>query len=408
MATRQQYLENVKTLSDQLLAIQAPIRILDSIKWPAQWRQKFFDTGMRSLPQADTDYYQSIPLNFDPDAKQQELKQLCQRITRTLGKKDPLAKLLRTTTKQYITVIDLLKHRGLPQFGDYSVKLYGSAQDHLFGDKRSLLEVAEQLCAIFSQPAVNHIAFEQPKLYDAPNAVKLLQQRLNTYFTKGELKVVLSDGIVSDAAAGGDSIKMNNRSRFSERDLRVLEVHEGWVHVGTTLNGRHQPWARQFKRVIAVDVSSTMLDEAKKVNAEFTNIEYQHNISENLERIPSASIDFVFSLIVLQHMPKNRQIKYLQEFCRILSPGGVLAIQTPARCNFRRWKGWIYFLMGNSVLNIVRRIKHGANGVMEVHTLSKQTVLDVLNNKHLQVLSVDQSTAAGIAFEDYMYIARRP
>ena len=34
---------------------------------------------------------------------------------------------------------------------------------------------------------------------------------------------------------------MNARSQFSERDLQVLEVHEGWVHVGTTLNGMNQP-----------------------------------------------------------------------------------------------------------------------------------------------------------------------
>jgi len=48
---------------------------------------------------------------------------------------------------------------------------------------------------------------------------------------------------VSDASAGGDCIKINRRAHFSELDLQVLEVHEGWVHIGTTLNGRQQPWA---------------------------------------------------------------------------------------------------------------------------------------------------------------------
>ena len=42
---------------------------------------------------------------------------------------------------------------------------------------------------------------------------------------------------------GGDYIKLNSHARFSELDLQVLEVHEGWVHVGTTLNGRQQPYA---------------------------------------------------------------------------------------------------------------------------------------------------------------------
>lgn len=265
MSQRQIYLDNLKTLSDQLIAVQTPIRILDSIKWPNQWRQQFFDSDMRWLPKADADYYQTLSLNFDPDAKQEEFRALKKQIKRKLGKQDPLGKLLTTTTEQYIKVIELLKARGKKDFGRFSTELYGSAQDHLFGDKRSLLEVGEQLCSIFSQPAAQHIAFAQPKQYDATESVAILQKRLNRYFTKGELKVILSDGIVSDAAAGGDSIKMNSRSRFSERDLRVLEVHEGWVHVGTTLNGRRQPYASWLSvgspRIAAIQEGLALLME---------------------------------------------------------------------------------------------------------------------------------------------------
>jgi uncharacterized protein (TIGR02421 family) len=54
--------------------------------------------------------------------------------------------------------------------------------------------------------------------------------------------VRLSDGIAADAAAGTDYIKLRDGAFFSERDLRVLEVHEGWVHLGTTINGMNQPW----------------------------------------------------------------------------------------------------------------------------------------------------------------------
>lgn len=265
MQSRQQYLETLKQLSDQLIQIQAPIRILDSIKWPASWREQFFESDMKRLPNADRAYYEKLSLNFDLASKRDELKALKKSIRKRLGKNDALGKILWKTTDQYLTVIDLLKARGTPEFGKISKELYGSAQDHLSGDKRSLLEVGEQLCSIFSQPAAQHIAFSQPKNYDAPTAVKSLQKRLNTYFTDGELKVILSDGIVSDAAAGGDSIKMNSRARFSERDLRVLEVHEGWVHVGTTLNGRNQPYASWLSvgspRIAAIQEGLALLME---------------------------------------------------------------------------------------------------------------------------------------------------
>ncbi len=53
--------------------------------------------------------------------------------------------------------------------------------------------------------------------------------------------VRVSDGIVADAAAGAELIKIRKDALFSERDLKILEVHEGWVHMGSTLNGLQQP-----------------------------------------------------------------------------------------------------------------------------------------------------------------------
>jgi uncharacterized protein (TIGR02421 family) len=73
--------------------------------------------------------------------------------------------------------------------------------------------------------------------------VVILQERLDRVFSAPEdrVHVTVSDGIVADAAAGSDYIKLRKDALFSDRDLRMLEVHEGWVHVGTTLNGRAQP-----------------------------------------------------------------------------------------------------------------------------------------------------------------------
>ena len=243
MHSRQQYLHNLKSLSDRLVAIQNPIRVLDSIKWPAEWRQQFIESGGKQLPKADRDYYQSIPVNFNLDKKRDELRTLLQDVRRLLGLHDALGKILIATIEQYLVLLELVRDRGTKTFGDHSRLLYGSAHDHLSGDKRTLKEIGQQLCSIFSQPAAQHIAFVQPKTYTAEAAVQNLKQRMASYFPNGAIKVILSDGIVSDAAAGGDSIKLNSRAMFSERDLQVLEVHEGWVHVGTTLNGRRQPWA---------------------------------------------------------------------------------------------------------------------------------------------------------------------
>lgn len=69
-----------------------------------------------------------------------------------------------------------------------------------------------------------------------------LQQQLNVSMPGLSVEVMLSDGIISDAAAGSDRIKMNQDVKFSQRELDILEVHEGWIHVGTTQNGLAQPY----------------------------------------------------------------------------------------------------------------------------------------------------------------------
>src|SRR5205085_11368001 len=34
---------------------------------------------------------------------------------------------------------------------------------------------------------------------------------------------------------------IRHKATFTAREVRLLEVHEGWVHLGTTLNGLNQP-----------------------------------------------------------------------------------------------------------------------------------------------------------------------
>lgn len=165
--------------------------------------------------------------------------------------------------------------------------------------------------------------------------------------------------------------------------------------------------ANEFGKVIALDVSSSMLKEAQRINNDITNIEFIHNTPEDLMAIPESSIDFLYSNMALQHVPKKRQVRYIREFCRVLSSRGILAIQTPSKCNLRSWQGWLYLVAGNNILNIIRRIKYGPNGIMEVHALSKNLVLETLAQEDMDIIHVERYDSAGPAFESYMYFARK-
>lgn len=237
------YLERLHGLSTRLVALQKPIRILDAIKWPAALEEQFLTKGGRELPALGADFYQQQALGFNPDVIYQSLKDLKNDVRRQLGYGDSLGHILHATIDQYQIVIELLRHRGTDKFGHFSRLLYGSAQDKIRGDRKTLRQLGERLCHIFSLPAVEHLNRPYASNITSNHAVDILRTRMDHYFGEGEVRVELSDNIVSDASAGGDCIKINRRAHFSELDIQVLEVHEGWVHIGTTLNGRQQPWA---------------------------------------------------------------------------------------------------------------------------------------------------------------------
>ena len=56
-----------------------------------------------------------------------------------------------------------------------------------------------------------------------------------------QFRLKLNRGLTADASAGGATISIRGDARFTDWEIRLLEVHEGWVHLATTLNGRDQP-----------------------------------------------------------------------------------------------------------------------------------------------------------------------
>jgi len=235
------YKEKIKKLSSRIVDAQRPIRILDSVKLPPYVTTELRKSNFKELPKVGPeDYANYTALTFDPEQKQTEIREIISDIHTELGKEDDLGRLLVVTAEQYLTVIDLLKNRGKKEFWEYSRRLYGSPKDRIYNDTNTISDLGKMMYEILS----NVMAFdpaEKPKEdLTAENVVERLNDRFQTYFPDGSVSAKISDGIIADAAAGGDTVKIRSDSMFSMRDLDILEVHEGWVHVGTTQNGTNQ------------------------------------------------------------------------------------------------------------------------------------------------------------------------
>lgn len=237
------YQQIIRSLSDRLVEAQTPIRVLDAVKWDDNIRQGFFEGKCRQLPAVDRAYYENRPLAFDSVAKKQEFQVIERDITRQLGQFNPVGQIMRRMCKEYRMVIRMLEARGTADFGLISEELYGAASDAFHAGDPTLADLGLMLSDFLNNIADRGDLKDEPKTLTASDAVQMLQERLNRVFgeEEGVIRVFESDGIVADAAAGADYIKIRSDALFNERDVRALEVHEGLVHVGTTLNGLSQP-----------------------------------------------------------------------------------------------------------------------------------------------------------------------
>jgi uncharacterized protein (TIGR02421 family) len=238
-----EYQQTVRALSDRIVIAQTPIRILDAVKWDDNVRQTFLKAKGKALPIVDRAWYQGRPLSFDAAAVRIEFQNIERDVTRQLGQFNPVGQIMRRMCREYRMVVRMLEARGTEDFGLISQELYGAASDAFHAGDPTLADLGLMLSDYLNRIDGRGDLKDEAKNLTAKQAVDMLQSRLNRVFgeTEETIRVFESDGIVADAAAGADYIKVRADAMFNERDVRALEVHEGLVHVGTTLNGLSQP-----------------------------------------------------------------------------------------------------------------------------------------------------------------------
>lgn len=83
-----------------------------------------------------------------------------------------------------------------------------------------------------------------------------------------------------------------------------------------------QALARRFASCVGVDISQQMIQQAAALNP-YANCRY---VAGSAAPLPfgDGSFSFIYSNIVLQHVPRHFAKEYLREFVRLLAPDGIL------------------------------------------------------------------------------------
>ncbi len=238
------YQQVIHELSERIVAAQKPIRILDALKWNAEVQQNFFKHKFKKLPEVDAEFYATKnPLQFDPQKKMEEFYEIDRSIRKTLGQYSGVGSIMQRMCHEYTRVVEMLTARGTPKFTEISQELYGSSEDAFHVGAPTLKDLATLVTNTLTNIKDQVKSPADLKTFTSEEVVEILGGRLEKYFTdkNHNVRVELSDGILADASAGAERIKIHEGMMFSEREIRTFEVHEGWVHLGTTLNGLSQP-----------------------------------------------------------------------------------------------------------------------------------------------------------------------
>jgi SAM-dependent methyltransferase len=142
------------------------------------------------------------------------------------------------------------------------------------------------------------------------------------------------DAYVGDPARGREELDaLFGRLGADPRGGTAIEVGSGPGRMTAGL-------AERFDRVLALDVSPAMLEQARAAVPD-EHVEFRAISGERLDGVEDASADVLICYLVLQHLPTRAVVlSYIAEFGRVLKPGGEAFVQLPVLEDGARPRIW--------------------------------------------------------------------
>ena len=171
-----------------------------------------------------------------------------------------------------------------------------------------------------------------------------------------------------------------------------------------------QALSATFAEVIGLDIAESMTAlatrENDRRNTQAKRVCFRTNPHADLRGITSGTVDLVLSIVVLQHMPNELKTAYIEEFLRVLRPGGVALFTVPSHADWS--PTGLVRRLPNRLQNVYRRRRYGYHSVMEFHTMRRATVEAVVRSSGGELRAVLEEPMAGPPWTSYLYVVAKP
>ncbi len=203
----------------------------------------------------------------------------------------------------------------------------------------------------------------------------------------------------------------------AKRVLGMCDSHGVNISYGKLLDfgcgvGRMtRAFSNYFSACTGIDVSENMVSLARDYNCERTHCDF---IASQSATLPFADgcFDFVFSVLVLQHLPtKSMILGFIGEFVRVAKENGVIVFQVPIEVPVRRriqlrrrlWAALSSIAVPQSWL-----FKAGLAPI-QINGVSRQQVEKVIMSWGARVQAIERYDASeGRFHSNYYFVVKQP
>jgi ubiquinone/menaquinone biosynthesis C-methylase UbiE len=141
------------------------------------------------------------------------------------------------------------------------------------------------------------------------------------------------------------------------------------------------------REVWGVDVSPSMLEFARKRLADLPNVRFALCNGISLDEPPSGSIDFLYSLLTLQHVEREDAFALLREFHRVLKSGGLAHLTFPNLLSDDYLNAFVHYVDSGEVRNPARARMYTPEEVRRILPAAGFEILELDDGVEIRVTS---------------------